>query len=101
MDKDRELEQLAEFMRWAIGAGMIVAGADKFTHLLCDWDKYLSPRAEKLIPMEGSKFMKLTGLIEIAAGAGVLFRPTTQWASFIGSAWLLGIAGNLLTHPVN
>lgn len=99
--KDSELNALAQFMRIAIGAGTIVAGADKFTHLICDWDKYLSPRAERMVPVRGSTFMKLVGIVEIAVGAGILVRKTSSISSYAAAGWLACIAGNLLTHPVN
>ncbi|MCA1829575.1 MAG: hypothetical protein ABR567_03990 [Myxococcales bacterium] len=74
----------------------IVAGADKFTNLLCDWEQYLSPAAERLLPIDGKKFMKLVGLIEIGAGLIVLSRKT-RFGAFLVSGWLSAIALNLLS----
>lgn len=74
----------------------IVAGADKFTNLLCDWDQYLSPAAERMLPVKGRTFMKLVGLIEIGAGLIVLSKKT-RFGAYLVSAWLSAIALNLLS----
>ena len=60
-----------------IGYGLvpILAGADKFTNLLTDWNQYLSPKVERRLPVDGRTFMRLVGLAEIAAGLLVLRRP--------------------------
>jgi len=80
-----------------IGYGLvpIVAGADKFTNLLVDWDKYLSPEVERRLPVDGRTFMRLVGLVEIAAGLLVLRRPRVGGA--LVSGWLAAITGNLLS----
>jgi hypothetical protein len=80
-----------------IGYGLvpIVAGADKFTNLLTDWNQYLSPEVERRLPVDGRTFMRLVGLVEIAAGLLVLRRPRAGGA--LVSGWLLAIAGNLLS----
>jgi uncharacterized membrane protein YphA (DoxX/SURF4 family) len=80
-----------------VGYGLvpIVAGADKFTNLLADWEKYLSPKLERRLPVDGRTFMRLVGLVEIAAGLLVLRRPRTGGA--LVSAWLAAIAGNLVS----
>jgi hypothetical protein len=82
-------------LRFGYGLVPIVAGADKFTHLLVDWDKYLSPEVEERLPIDGRTFMRLVGVIEIVAGVLVLRRPRLGGA--IVSAWLAGITGNLLS----
>jgi hypothetical protein len=80
-----------------IGYGLvpIVAGADKFTNLLVDWEKYLSPEVERRLPVDGRTFMRLVGLVEIAAGLLVLRRPRVGGA--LVSGWLAAIAGNLIS----
>jgi uncharacterized membrane protein YphA (DoxX/SURF4 family) len=82
-------------LRLGYGLVPIVAGADKFTHLLADWDKYLSPEVKKRLPIDGRAFMRLVGLVEIAAGVMVLRRPRLGGA--LVSVWLAGIAANLLS----
>jgi hypothetical protein len=80
-----------------IGYGLvpILAGADKFTNLMTDWDRYLSPKVERRLPVNGRTFMRLVGLAEIAAGLLVLRRPRVGGALISG--WLLAITGNLLS----
>jgi hypothetical protein len=80
-----------------IGYGLvpILAGADKFTNLLTDWNQYLSPKVERRLPVDGRTFMRLVGLAEIAAGLLVLRRPRAGGA--VVSGWLLAITGNLLS----
>lgn len=83
-------------LRLAYGLVPIVAGLDKFTNLLTDWEQYLSPIGERLLPFPGSTFMQLVGVIEIVAGIFVLTR-FTRIAAYVVSAWLVLIALNLLT----
>ncbi|WP_235941999.1 tRNA (5-methylaminomethyl-2-thiouridylate)-methyltransferase [Pontibacter fetidus] len=73
----------------------IVAGIDKFTHLLTDWDKYLSPMVADIIPFSPHTFMLIVGVIEIIAGILVLLRP--RLGGYVVAAWLVGIALNLIT----
>lgn len=75
----------------------IVAGADKFFHLLVEWPGYLAPWIPDLFGMSGSGFMMIIGAIEIVAGLLVLFRP--RLGGYVVSAWLIGIIVNLLTIP--
>jgi hypothetical protein len=72
----------------------VVAGLDKFTHLLVDWDKYLAPLVNNLLGGHGHEFMLAVGVIEIIAGIGVALKP--RIFAYVVSAWLLGIVINLL-----
>ena len=72
----------------------IVAGLDKFFHLLVDWDLYLAPQAAQFLPMTGHTFMLAVGAIEIAAGLLVAFQP--RIGAYIVALWLWGIIVNLL-----
>ncbi len=82
-------------LRLGYGLVPIVAGADKFTNLLVDWDKYLSADVEERLPLDGRAFMRLVGVVEIVAGIMVLRNPRVGGA--VVSAWLAAIAGNLLS----
>jgi hypothetical protein len=75
----------------------VVAGVDKFFHVLVDWDKYLAPAVNNLLGGHGSAFMLVVGAIEIVAGIGVALRPRVF--SYVVAAWLLGIIFNLLLFP--
>ena len=72
----------------------VVAGLDKFFHLLTDWDKYVSPFVARALPMSVHTFMSLVGIIEMAAGLLVLFRP--RLGAYVVAAWLVGIVLNLI-----
>jgi hypothetical protein len=86
---------------WVLRAGFTVApiifGADKFFSLLTDWDGYLAPRLDQLLPGTAHQAMYLVGVIEILAGLIVLVAP--RFGGYLVAAWLLGIIINLLLIP--
>lgn len=75
----------------------ILAGLDKFFHLLVNWDAYLAPVVTRILPMSGHTIMLVVGVIEIGAGLLVLVRP--QVGAYVVTFWLLGIIANLLLVP--
>ena len=75
----------------------ILAGADKFFHLLVNWDQYLAPVVSRTLNVSPHTFMLAVGVVEIAAGLLVAFRP--QIGALVVAAWLLGIIVNLLLLP--
>jgi hypothetical protein len=75
----------------------ILAGLDKFFHLLVNWDQYLAPLATRLLPVSGHTFILLVGVIEIAAGVLVAVRP--RIGAYVVALWLWGIIINLLLIP--
>jgi uncharacterized membrane protein YphA (DoxX/SURF4 family) len=94
--QDHKSETAYWALRITFGVVPIVAGLDKFTNLLADWQGYLSPLAVRLLPVSPGTFMAVVGVVEIVVGLGVLL----GWARVFGwvaSAWLLAIAVNLLT----
>ena len=88
------VDRVTSVLRWTYGLVPIVAGADKFTHLLTDWNQYLAPVVTRIIPLSPDVFMSIVGVIEIIAGIIVLARP--RLGSFIVGCWLLAIAVNLV-----
>ena len=88
------VERVVSILRWTYGLVPIVAGADKFAHVLTDWNKYLAPIVTDIIPLSPNTFMGIVGVIEIIAGIIVLARP--KIGSLIVGLWLIGIAINLL-----
>jgi hypothetical protein len=64
----------------------VLAGADKFFHLLVDWDKYVPPIAHRVLGGGTHAFMLLVGVIEIAAGLLVALRP--RIGAYVVAAWL-------------
>src|SRR5437763_960015 len=88
------IAQAYEILHWGFTIAPILAGADKFFHLLCDWDKYLAPQVVSMLPFSGHTFMQIVGVIEIVAGIGVMLLPRVF--AYVVSAWLVGIILNLL-----
>jgi uncharacterized membrane protein YphA (DoxX/SURF4 family) len=82
-------------LRIVFGVVPIVAGLDKFTNLLTDWQGYLSPLAMRLLPVPSGTFMAFVGVVEIAVGAGVLLGYARVFA-WVAAGWLLAISVNLL-----
>ena len=74
-----------------------LAGLDKFTHFLTNWDQYLAPVVAELLPMSGHTFMMFVGIVEMTAAVLVALRP--RIGAYIVAAWLLGIVINLLLIP--
>jgi hypothetical protein len=72
----------------------ILAGLDKFFEVLVDWDRYLAPVATDVLPVSGHSFMLAVGVIEIAAGVLVAFRP--RIGGYVVAVWLWAIILNLL-----
>src|SRR5512132_4276162 len=81
-------------LRLALGLTAFLAGADKFFNILTDWTVYLSPMVSRLV--DAALFMRVVGVIEMVAGLLLLF-GITRLGGYIVSAWLVGIALNLLT----
>jgi hypothetical protein len=75
----------------------IFAGADKFFHILVNWDQYLAPLVPTLTGIPAHTFMLGVGVIEIIAGILVAIKP--RIGSAIVAAWLAGIIVNLLLIP--
>jgi hypothetical protein len=74
-----------------------LAGADKFTHFLTDWDQYLAPVVAGVLPVTGHTFMLLVGIVEMSAAVLVAARP--RIGAYVVAAWLFGIIANLLLIP--
>lgn len=72
----------------------VVAGIDKFTNLLTDWEKYLNPAIASLLPFSAATFMMIVGVIEIVAGLIVFRKPAA--GGIIVAAWLTLIALTLI-----
>jgi hypothetical protein len=78
-------------------AAPIIAGFDKFTDKLGNWDRYLSDDLVETLPVRRHTFMQGVGLIEM--GAGLLVAAKPKWGAYVVSAWLAGIIANLWTKP--
>lgn len=86
-----------QILRTGFTVAPIVAGLDKFFHLLVNWDQYLPGFLQTLTGGRGHELMFAVGVIEIAAGLGVAFKP--RIFAYVVSVWLLLIVINLLMIP--
>ena len=89
--------QAFQILRFGFTVAPIVAGLDKFFHLLVNWDQYLPPFVNNLTGGHGHQLMLAVGVLEIVAGLGVAFKP--RLFAYVVSAWLLLIIVNLLMIP--
>ncbi len=81
-------------LKYTYGILPIVAGLDKFTNILTQWEKYIHPGLAEMLPFDQHTFMIIVGLIEILAGIIVLAKPAI--GGYIVSAWLTLIALTLI-----
>jgi len=65
--------------------------------VLVNWDKYLAPWIDRIVPGTAHQAMYAVGVIEIVAGLVVAVRP--RLGGYLVAAWLAGIIVNLLTYP--
>ena len=89
--------QAYQILRLGFIVAPIVAGLDKFFHLLVNWDQYLPAFVNNLSGGHGHQLMLAVGVIEIVAGIGVAVKP--RLFAYVVSAWLLLIVANLLMIP--
>jgi hypothetical protein len=89
--------QSYQILHLAFTVAPIVAGLDKFFHLLVNWDQYLPSIVNKMVGGHGHELMLAVGVIEVLAGLGVAFKP--RIFAYVVAAWLLLIIANLLMIP--
>ncbi|GAA1958792.1 DoxX family membrane protein [Nocardioides panacihumi] len=82
-------------LRTVFTVAPIVFGIDKFTQILSDWDFYLAPWINDLVPGSAHDAMMMVGVVEILAGVLVALRP--RIGAYVVALWLAGIIVNLVT----
>jgi uncharacterized membrane protein YphA (DoxX/SURF4 family) len=92
----KELNAAYWSLRVAFGLGPLLAGLDKFTNILVNWEKYLSPMAQHTLPISPTNFMQIVGVVEIIVGLAILFGATRIFG-YIAMIWLWCIAANLIS----
>lgn len=90
-------EQAFMILRAAFTIAPILFGADKFLHLMVNWDLYLAPALSDPLPFTPHQLMYAVGVIEIIAGLLVAIHP--RLGGPVVAAWLVGIIVNLLLIP--
>lgn len=96
MKLGRGLDSAWWALRIGLGLGPFLAGLDKFFNILTDWGMYLSPLAERMLPVSPVVFMRAVGVVEMIVGLAILTR-WTRIGSYVAIVWLVGIAGNLVS----
>jgi uncharacterized membrane protein YphA (DoxX/SURF4 family) len=81
-------------LRIAFVVAPILFGLDKFVNWLVDWERYLAPEINDIVPGNAHQAMLAVGVVEIVAGLAVAVRP--RFGAYLVAAWLAGIIVNLL-----
>jgi uncharacterized membrane protein YphA (DoxX/SURF4 family) len=83
-------------LRVGFAVAPILCGIDKFANVLVDWEQYLAPWINNIVPGDASDAMYAVGVVEILAGVAVALKP--RYGAYLVAAWLGGIIVNLLTY---
>src|SRR5687768_12931429 len=81
-------------LRTVFTVAPVLFGLDKFFGLLTDWEGYLAPQIDALVPGSAHQAMLAVGVVEILAGVLVAVLPRV--GGYVVAAWLAGIIVNLL-----
>jgi len=83
-------------LRTVFTVAPILFGLDKFMRVLTsDWERYLAPWIDDLIPGDAHTAMLIVGAVEIVAGLVVAFLP--RFGGYLVAAWLFGIIISLVS----
>ncbi len=93
---DNKLNSAWWALRIGLGLGPFLAGLDKFSNLLTNWEMYLNPAVARMLPMSGATFMHIVGVIEMIVGLAILTR-WTRLGSYVAMIWLVLIALTLVS----
>ncbi len=86
--------QAFTLLRIGFTVAPILFGLDKFLDWLVNWEIYLAPQLDDLIPGSANDAMLIVGVVEIVAGLVVAIRP--RFGGILVAAWLAGIIVSLL-----
>ena len=82
-------------LRVAFVALPLAMGIDKYFNSMVYWPHYLAGWIDNIIPGTAQQMMYGVGAVEILAGILIALKP--RYASYVVSAWLLGIVINLFS----
>ena len=97
IDRDRLVDpayQAFLLLRIGFTVAPILFGLDKFFDVLVEWNRYLAPAINDIVPGNATDAMHLVGAIEIVAGLLVALAP--RIGGYVVAGWLAGIIVNLL-----
>ena len=92
---DTGAERAFLLLRTVFTVAPIAFGLDKFAELLTDWEQYLAPWINDLVPGTAHQAMLAVGVIEVIAGIAVAVAP--RYGALLVAAWLAGIILDLVT----
>lgn len=93
-DTGRPAREAFLLLRTLYVVAPVLFGLDKFAGLLTDWDGYLAPQLDALVPGTAHQAMLAVGVVEILAGVLVAVSP--RIGGYVVAAWLAGIIVDLL-----
>jgi uncharacterized protein (DUF697 family) len=94
VDSQQATKQAFFLLRTVFTIAPVLFGLDKFFGLLTDWDRYLAPQINDLVPGTAHQAMLVVGVVEIVAGLLVAVLP--RIGGYVVAVWLAGIILNLL-----
>ena len=94
-ESGRGADRAFVLLRTLFTVAPIAFGADKFLGLLTDWDQYLAPWIDRLVPGTAHQAMLAVGVVEIVAGLVVALWP--RYGGLLVAGWLAGIVVDLVT----
>jgi hypothetical protein len=94
-DLDPGSQRAYFLLRTVFTVAPILFGLDKFLGWLTDWDDYLAPWINDIVPGSAHDAMLLVGVIEIVAGVLVALAP--RIGGYVVALWLAGIIVDLVS----
>ena len=88
-----------EILHWGFVILPVIAGLDKFAHLLTNWDTYLAPSIANVLGGYAHTFMLVAGVVEVIAGLLVALKP--KIGAYVVAGWLVAIMINLMMGSNN
>jgi hypothetical protein len=82
-------------LRTVFTVAPIAFGLDKFAGLLTDWEQYLAPWINDLVPGSAHDAMLAVGVVEVVAGLVVAIAP--RYGALLVAGWLGGIIVDLVS----
>jgi hypothetical protein len=83
-------------LRTVYAVAPVLFGLDKFVRVLQpDWEKYLAPWIDRIVPGTAHDAMLIVGAVEIAAGLLIALYPRV--GGYVVALWLAGIVVSLLS----
>jgi hypothetical protein len=88
-----------QILHWGFVILPVIAGLDKFAHLLTNWDTYLAPSIASILGGYAHTFMLIAGAVEVLAGLLVAIKPKV--GAYVVAGWLVAIMVNLMMGSNN